>query len=406
MAVGSATMPEHFHPVVGVRLGVASAGIKKPGRKDVVVIELAKGSRVAGIFTANQFCAAPVHVARDHLERGEPRYLLINTGNANAGTGERGMRDARACCEALAKAAQHEAHAVLPFSTGVIGEPLPVDRIVDALPQALADLSETHWPEAAAGIMTTDTRPKGSSRQLTLDGKIVNISGLSKGAGMICPNMATLLGFIATDVAIAPSVLQKLASELGEISFNRITVDGDTSTNDACMLIATGQAGVEIASVESEHYPILREALKEVFLELAHAIIRDGEGATKFVTVEVMGAAAQKEALDVAYTVAHSPLVKTALFASDPNWGRILAAVGRAGVEGLDLDAIEIYLGDVCLVRNGGRAEDYTEERGQAVMDQEEITIRIDLRRGTIEERVWTCDFSHDYVTINAEYRT
>ncbi len=406
MAVGSATMPEQFFPVAGVRLGIASAGIKKPGRKDLVVIELAKGSRVAGIFTTNQFCAAPVHVARNHLEQGEPRYLLINTGNANAGTGERGMQDALACCEALAREAGHKARAVLPFSTGVIGEPLPVDRIVKGLPQALADLSEAHWPEAAAGIMTTDTRPKGASRQLILDGKTINISGISKGAGMIRPNMATMLGFIATDATIAPSVLQKLASELGELSFNRITVDGDTSTNDACMLIATGQAGAGVATIESEHYPMLREALQEVFLELAHAIVRDGEGATKFVTVEVVGAAGQKEALDVAYTVAHSPLVKTALFASDPNWGRILAAVGRAGVEGLDLEAIEIFLGDVCLVRNGGRADDYTEARGQAVMDQEEITIRIDLRRGRIEERVWTCDFSHDYVTINAEYRT
>ena len=285
MAVGPASMPEQFFPVAGVRLGIASAGIKKPGRKDLVVIELAEGSHVAGIFTTNQFCAAPVHVARRHLERGEPRYLLINTGNANAGTGERGMQDALACCEALAREAGHKAHAVLPFSTGVIGEPLPVDRIVAGLPQALAILSEAHWPEAAAGIMTTDTRPKGASRQLVLDGKTINISGISKGAGMIRPNMATMLGFIATDATIAPAELQKLASELGELSFNRITIDGDTSTNDACMLIATGQAGAGVTTIESEHYPVLREALQEVFLELAHAIVRDGEGATKFITV-------------------------------------------------------------------------------------------------------------------------
>ncbi|MGM0571729.1 bifunctional glutamate N-acetyltransferase/amino-acid acetyltransferase ArgJ [Marinobacter sp.] len=406
MAVGPATLPEHFFPVAGVRLGIASAGIKKPGRKDVVVIELSGGSRVAGIFTTNQFCAAPVHVARAHLDEGEPRYLLINTGNANAGTGERGMRDARTCCEALAQEAGARANSVLPFSTGVIGEPLPVEKIVSALPAALANLSAEHWAEAAAGIMTTDTRPKGATRQVEIDGKTINISGISKGAGMIRPNMATMLGFIATDASISPRVLQKLSSELGETSFNRITIDGDTSTNDACMLIATGEAGAGVATVESEHYPVLRDALNEVYMELAHAIVRDGEGATKFVTIEVAGAAGQKEALDVAYTVAHSPLVKTALFASDPNWGRILAAVGRAGVEGLDLEAIEIFLGDVCLVRNGGRADDYTEERGQAVMDQQEVTIRIDLKRGRIEERVWTCDFSHDYVTINAEYRT
>ncbi|MFW5823564.1 MAG: bifunctional glutamate N-acetyltransferase/amino-acid acetyltransferase ArgJ [Marinobacter sp.] len=406
MAVGPATMPERFFPVAGVRLGVASAGIKKPGRKDVVVIELSKGSRVAGIFTTNQFCAAPVHVTRSHLEEGEPRYLLINTGNANAGTGERGMRDANACCEALAKEAGVRAHSVLPFSTGVIGEPLPVDKVVAVLPAALADLSPDHWAKAAAGIMTTDTRPKGASRQLEIGGKTVTISGISKGAGMIRPNMATMLGFIATDASIAPGVLQSLSSELGEKSFNRITIDGDTSTNDACMLIATGESGVGVATVDSEHYPALREALQEVYLELAHAIVKDGEGATKFVTIEVTGAAGQHEALDVAYTVAHSPLVKTALFASDPNWGRILAAVGRAGVEGLDLEAIEIFLGDVCLVRNGGRADDYTEARGQAIMNQQDITILIDLKRGRVGERVWTCDFSHDYVTINAEYRT
>ena len=405
MAVGPGTLPDFF-PVAGIKLGIASAGIKKPGRKDIVVFELAPETRVAGIFTRNQFCAAPVVLSRRHLSQEVPRYLLINTGNANAGTGERGLADAAACCEALAKEAGISASQVLPFSTGVIGEPLPVAKIVSALPAALADTREDRWAEAASGIMTTDTRPKGASRQLDLDGHRVTISGISKGAGMIRPNMATMLGFIATDARLAPEVLQTLASELGEKSFNRITIDGDTSTNDACMLMASGQYGGPEITADSPLLPELRAALQDVYLELAHAIVRDGEGATKFVTIDVSGAASQQEALDVAYTVAHSPLVKTALFASDPNWGRILAAVGRAGVENLDLNALEIYLGDVCLVRNGGRADDYSEARGQAVMDQEEITIAIDLKRGNVRETVWTCDFSHDYVTINAEYRT
>ncbi|WP_339802076.1 bifunctional glutamate N-acetyltransferase/amino-acid acetyltransferase ArgJ [uncultured Marinobacter sp.] len=405
MAVGPGTLPQ-FAAIAGLRIGIASAGIKKPGRKDLVVLELAEGSRVAGIFTRNQFCAAPVHLARRHLAEGQPRFLLINTGNANAGTGERGMADAAECCQRLADEAGVPLSAVLPFSTGVIGEPLPVAKIVKALPDALAAMDSNGWAAAASGIMTTDTRPKGASRELMIDGQRVAISGISKGAGMIRPNMATMLGFIATDVAVAPEVLQQLASELGDMSFNRITIDGDTSTNDACMLIATGASGAPEIGVGSTHLPALRAALAEVYLELAHAIVRDGEGATKFVTIEVTGAAAQQEALDVAYTVAHSPLVKTALFASDPNWGRILAAVGRAGVPDLNLSALEIYLGDVCLVRNGGRAEDYTEARGQQVMSQEEITIHIDLRRGDVKETVWTCDFSHDYVTINAEYRT
>lgn len=405
MAVGPGTLPEFF-PVAGVRLGIASAGIKKPGRKDIVVFELAPGSRVAGLFTRNQFCAAPVTLSRKHLAEKAPRYLLINTGNANAGTGARGMDDALACCQALAQQAGVSATEVLPFSTGVIGEPLPVQKIISALPEALAGTGDNRWAEAASGIMTTDTRPKGASARVDLGGHTVTVSGISKGAGMIRPNMATMLGFIATDARIAPDALQALASELGEQSFNRITIDGDTSTNDACTLIASGQySGPEI-TFDSPHLPILREALKEVYLDLAHAIVRDGEGATKFVTIHVSGAAAQQEALDVAYTVAHSPLVKTALFASDANWGRILAAVGRAGVADLDVDILEIYLGDVCLVRGGGRAEDYSEERGQAVMNEEEITIAIDLKRGDVSETIWTCDFSHDYVTINADYRS
>ncbi|HET8848258.1 MAG TPA: bifunctional glutamate N-acetyltransferase/amino-acid acetyltransferase ArgJ [Marinobacter sp.] len=405
MAVGPGTLPDFF-PVAGVKLGIASAGIKRPGRKDIVVFELASGTRVAGIFTRNQFCAAPVTLSRQHLASGMPRYLLINTGNANAGTGARGMTDALRCCQALATEAGVAPEAILPFSTGVIGEPLPVDKIVSALPAALADTREDRWAEAASGIMTTDTRPKGASRQVDLGGHTVTISGISKGAGMIRPNMATMLGFIAMDAKVEPALLQQLASELGEKSFNRITIDGDTSTNDACMLIASGQYDGPEITADSPLLAPLRQALQDTYMELAHAIVRDGEGATKFVTIEVSGAAGHQEALDVAYTVAHSPLVKTALFASDPNWGRILAAVGRAGVENLDLNALEIHLGDVCLVRNGGRADDYSESRGQAVMNQEEITIAIDLKRGDVRETVWTCDFSHDYVTINAEYRT
>ena len=405
MAVGPGTLPEFF-PVPGIKIGIASAGIKKPGRKDLVVFELAPETRVAGIFTQNQFCAAPVVLSRRHLAETAPRYLLINTGNANAGTGKQGMADAERCCQALAGKAGASASEVLPFSTGVIGEPLPVDKIVNAMGDLLANTREDRWAEAASGIMTTDTRPKGASVQLEVDGHTVTISGISKGAGMIRPNMATMLGFIATDARIEPGLLQALASELGEKSFNRITIDSDTSTNDACMLMATGQySGPEITA-ESPQLSRLKDALRQVYLDLAHAIVRDGEGAPKFVTIDVTGAGNQGEALDVAYTVAHSPLVKTALFASDPNWGRILAAVGRAGVPELDLDAVEIYLGDVCLVRNGGRAEDYSEQRGQAVMDREEITIAINLNRGAVRETVWTCDFSHEYVTINAEYRT
>ncbi|WP_166251915.1 bifunctional glutamate N-acetyltransferase/amino-acid acetyltransferase ArgJ [Marinobacter salicampi] len=405
MAVGLGPLPEFF-PVVGVRLGVTSAGIKKPGRKDLVVIEVDEGSHVAGIFTRNQFCAAPVTLARQHMSDASPRYLLINTGNANAGTGAQGLADARACCQALAKETGVEAAQVLPFSTGVIGEPLPTDRLVPALPAAIQALDANGWTDAAHGIMTTDTLPKGASKRFRLGDDTITISGISKGAGMIRPNMATMLGFLATDANIEPRLLQVLASELGEESFNRITIDGDTSTNDACMLIATGKAGNEEINSDSLLLPELREALREVFMTLAHAIVRDGEGATKFITIEVSGAASQKEALDVAYTIAHSPLVKTALYASDPNWGRILAAVGRAGVPDLDLDALTIHLGDVCLVRGGGRADDYSEERGQAVMNEPEITIAINLNRGEIRERVWTCDFSHDYVTINAEYRS
>ncbi|PVY78836.1 glutamate N-acetyltransferase [Tamilnaduibacter salinus] len=405
MSVGLGPLPD-FHPVAGVRLGTAAAGIKKPGRPDLVVMALDSGSRVAGTFTRNQFCAAPVLVTRDHLAVEPPRYLLINTGNANAGNGEDGVADAQTCCDALAQETGGVAEQVLPFSTGVIGERLPVDRLVAGLPDALDVLSPTGWADAASGIMTTDTQPKGATRRITLGGQTVTISGISKGAGMICPNMATMLAFIATDAAIDPDLLQQLVSELGDRSFNRITIDGDTSTNDACMLIATGQSNAPEITSASDQLPVLREALLSVFLELSHAIVRDGEGATKFITIAVEQAASVDEALNVAYTLAHSPLVKTAFYASDPNWGRLLAAVGRAGVVGLDLERVAIDLGDVALVRDGGRAESYTEEQGQAVMDQPEITVRVDLGRGTVRETVWTCDLSHDYVTINAEYRT
>ncbi|WP_165857063.1 bifunctional glutamate N-acetyltransferase/amino-acid acetyltransferase ArgJ [Marinobacter sp. JSM 1782161] len=405
MAVGLGPLPD-FHAITGLRLGVARAGIKKPGRRDLVVMALEEGAQVAGIFTRNQFCAAPVLVTREHLSQAAPRFLLINTGNANAGNGEQGVADARTCCAALADLTGTAPNQTLPFSTGVIGEPLPVEVIRNGLPEALDNLAENHWAEAAEGIMTTDTLPKGATCRLELDGKPVHISGISKGAGMIRPNMATMLGFLATDADIEPALLQSLVSELGEQSFNRITIDGDTSTNDACMLVATGRSEAARLTADSPHLNAFREALKAVFMTLAHAIVRDGEGATKFITIRVEQAASTQEALDVAYTLAHSPLVKTALFASDPNWGRILAAVGRAGVPDLDLSAIEIDLGDVALVRNGGRAADYTEARGQAVMDESDITIRVGLGRGEVNDTVWTCDLSQDYVTINAEYRT
>ncbi|WP_020409320.1 bifunctional glutamate N-acetyltransferase/amino-acid acetyltransferase ArgJ [Hahella ganghwensis] len=406
MAVGPGALPDFFE-IPGVRIGIASAGIKKPGRKDVVVFELAEGSRTAGVFTKNQFCAAPVVVAKEHLKNDSPRYLLINTGNANAGTGSQGMQDALESCNALASEVNCSASHVLPFSTGVIGEPLPVSKIKSALPAALENLMSAHWPEAASGIMTTDTRPKGATVEVLVEGKPVRISGISKGAGMIRPNMATMLAFVATDAPIAQDVLQQLLTEAVERSFNRITIDSDTSTNDACILTATGQADVTaMTDLNQSEWLNFRAALQDLMQELAHAIVRDGEGATKFVEVRVEQAADRQEALDVAYTIAHSPLVKTALFASDPNWGRILAAVGRAEIESLDVNGIDIYLNDVCIVERGGRAVSYTEEAGQAVMDQEEILIRVVLRRGQVKDQVWTTDLSHEYVRINAEYRT
>ncbi|MCP5160963.1 MAG: bifunctional glutamate N-acetyltransferase/amino-acid acetyltransferase ArgJ [Hahellaceae bacterium] len=405
MAVGRGDLPEMF-PVSGVKIGVAKAGIKKPGRRDVVVFEIAEGATVAGVFTKNAFCAAPVVLCKQHLAQKAPRYLLINTGNANAGTGAQGMSDALACCDALAELTNTQTFRVLPFSTGVIGEPLPVQKIVSALPDAIAHLGENNWAESAQGIMTTDTRPKGASVQVRIGGELVTLTGISKGAGMIKPNMATMLGFVATDAKISAELLQKLHSVAAEKSFNRITIDGDTSTNDSCILIASGQSSAPEISEDLEDYAVFVSALNDLMLQLAHLIVRDGEGATKFISIQVEQAASVSEALDVAYTVAHSPLVKTALFASDPNWGRILAAVGRAGLNDLNVEGIDIYLNEVCIVANGGRSPDYTEEQGQAVMNQQEILIRILLGRGDVAETVWTTDLSHDYVTINAEYRT
>ncbi len=405
MAVGLGPLPT-LHPVPGFELGIASAGIKRPGRKDVVVMRCAEGSTVAGVFTLNAFCAAPVILAKQRVQ-GTVRYLLTNTGNANAGTGEPGMQAAIRSCASLARLAGVDQDSILPFSTGVIGEPLPVEKIETALPAALSDLSEDHWAEAATGIMTTDTLPKGASRQFEHDGVMVTVTGISKGAGMIRPNMATMLGYIATDAKVAQHVLQDLLRDAANKSFNRITIDGDTSTNDCCMLVATGRSGLpEITEASGELFAKLKQAVFEVSMEVAQSIVRDGEGATKFVTVQVNGGKNHQECLDVGYAVAHSPLIKTALFASDPNWGRILAAVGRAGVPELDVSKIDVYLGEVCIASQGGRFSGYTEEQGAAVMAKEEIEIRIELGRGSCSETIWTTDLSHEYVRINAEYRT
>jgi len=405
MAVGLGPLPT-LHPVPGFELGIASAGIKRPGRKDVVVMRCAEGSSVAGVFTLNAFCAAPVILSKQRVQ-GTVRYLLTNTGNANAGTGAPGLAAAERTCAKLAELAGVPAESVLPFSTGVIGEPLPVEKIEGALQAALDNLSENNWAEAATGIMTTDTLPKGASRQFQHDGVTVTVTGISKGAGMIRPNMATMLGYIATDAKVAPAVLKDLMLDGANKSFNRITIDGDTSTNDCCMLIATGKANLpEVTEASGALFEALKQAVFEVCMEVAQAIVRDGEGATKFVTVQVNGGGNHQECLDVGYAVAHSPLIKTALFASDPNWGRILAAVGRAGVPELDVSLIDVYLDSVCIASQGGRSPSYTEAQGSAVMAQEEITIRIELGRGQCSETIWTTDLSHEYVKINAEYRT
>ena len=404
MAVGIKE-PENLLAVDGVKCSAISAGIKSVGRKDMVMFEIAEDSKCAAVFTKNVFCAAPVIVAKEHLAAVTPRYLLINSGNANAGTGKQGLEDALSTCQLVAQSAGCKQNEVLPFSTGVIGEALPMDRFGQGIPQAYGELSTSAWMDAARGIMTTDTILKGVSRQIEIDGKAITVTGISKGSGMIRPDMATMLAFIATDAAITSSLLDECLHEAVDQSFNAITVDGDTSTNDACVLIATGRAGNETISSANDNYAVIKQLITEVCIYLAQAIIRDGEGATKFITVEVTDALNTQAAKQVAYTVAHSPLVKTALFASDPNWGRILAAVGRSGVE-IDIDNIEIYLDDVCIVSNGGRASDYSEADGQAVMSQDEISIRIKLNQGDAAARIWTSDLSYEYVKINAEYRT
>ncbi len=401
--------PARLHPVAGVRIGVAEAGIRKAGRKDLVVFDLAAGSRVAGVFTRNRFCAAPVQVCREHLAAGGGaiRALVINTGNANAGTGEPGLAAARRSCAALAAVAGCAPAEVLPFSTGVIMEPLPVERIVAGLPAAWAALAPDAWLQAAEGIMTTDTVPKAASRRLELGGRTVHVTGIAKGAGMIRPNMATMLGYVATDAAIEQAALQALVTAAADASFNRITVDGDTSTNDAFVVVATGRAGnPPVAALDSADGCVLADALTAVAVELAQAIVRDGEGATKFITVQVDGGRSEDECRQVAYAIAHSPLVKTAFFASDPNLGRILAAVGYAGIADLDQSLIDLFLDDVHVARAGGRHPDYREADGQRVMKRSEITVRVDLHRGAASSTVWTCDFSTDYVRINADYRS
>ncbi|MCW8944811.1 MAG: bifunctional glutamate N-acetyltransferase/amino-acid acetyltransferase ArgJ [Sedimenticola sp.] len=404
---GSTSEVLAFKPVPGVRLGATSAGIKYSNRNDLVIIELAEGGSCAAVFTQNAFCAAPVTVAREHLSTAMPRYLLINSGNANAGTGEPGLRAARESCKALAATRGCPINQVLPFSTGVIGELLPVEKIAVAVPDALTALTEQGWATAARAIMTTDTVPKITSRQIELSGKTVTITGMAKGSGMIRPDMATMLAYIATDALVDKHLLQLCLERAVQPSFNSITVDGDTSTNDACVLMASGVSeSPPITDAHSESFATFCAAVESVCMELARAIVLDGEGATKLVEVLVQGAESESEARDVGYTIAHSPLVKTALFASDPNWGRILAAVGRAGLENLEIDQIKIWLDDVCIVRAGGRADDYTEAAGQRVMSQDALTIRVDLGRGMSEARILTCDLSYDYVKINAEYRT
>lgn len=401
MVVGEQRSIE-VHPVTGIRMAAVASNIRYADRLDLVLIEIAERSTVAGVYTQNAFCAAPVKIAKQHSQKKSCRSFLINTGNANAGTGEAGVVAALRCCQAVADIAGLKLAEVLPFSTGVIGEELPADKIVLGIPDAYTNLSESNWHQAAQGIMTTDTRPKLASVQVEIEGKLVTITGIAKGSGMIKPNMATMLGFVFTDAKIDRSALSSLLTNAVNLSFNRVTVDGDTSTNDCCMLVATGASQLEIHADNR----LFAEALNLVFTELATGLIKDAEGATKFITIKVNQGASIDECLRVAYTVAESPLVKIAFFASDPNWGRILAAVGRVEMENLDLERVSIFLGDTQLVCNGELDEHYTEERGQIEMDQDEITVEINLARGNCSETVWTSDLSHDYIRINAEYRT
>ncbi len=400
--------PEQLFSIAGMRIGVAEAGVRKQGRKDLTVVLLEEGASVSGVFTSNRFCAAPVQLCREHLATGQRmRAMLINTGNANAGTGTDGLARARKTCVALSQKLGVAVEQILPFSTGVIMEPLPDDRIIAGLDAAMADARPGNWLRAAEGIMTTDTAPKAYGAEVVIGGKTVSITGISKGAGMIRPNMATMLGFIATDACVGQGVMKQLALELAEGSFNRVTVDGDTSTNDSLVVIATNRAGhASIESLASADGQALKAAMLGVARNLAQAIVRDGEGATKFITVQVEGGRSAEECRKVAYAIAHSPLVKTAFYASDPNLGRILAAVGYAGIDDLDQGGIELFLDDVHVATQGGRNPAYREEDGQRVMKQSEITVRVGLGRGTAAETVWTCDFSHEYVTINADYRS
>ncbi|KMT66409.1 bifunctional glutamate N-acetyltransferase/amino-acid acetyltransferase ArgJ [Catenovulum maritimum] len=404
---------ETLNPIEGIRLGWTEAGIKKTNRKDLLVIEVAPGSSVSGVFTQNRFCAAPVKLCQKHLASGNQiKALVINTGNANAGTGEQGMKDAIVTCQAVAETMNIEMEAVLPFSTGVILEHLPMNKLLPAIPKAVSNLATDHWAQAAEAIMTTDIAPKAYSSQIDLAGAKVKVTGISKGAGMIHPNMATMLGYLATDAAIEQSFLDEITKEIADLSFNCISVDGDTSTNDSFIVMATGQSGAEkITSRESNGFKALFDELVKASQFLAQAIVRDGEGATKFITVNVKGAKSVKEAKTIGFSIGKSPLVKTAMFASDPNLGRVLAAIGYASrecesLEDLDTNALELYFGDVMVAEKGGRAESYLEEQGQAIMDQAEIEMTVVLNRGEAQTTIWTCDFSYDYVKINAEYRT
>lgn len=398
--------PETLLSVAGIRLGAAAAGLRYLDRSDLVVIVIEPDANTAAVFTQNCFAAAPVIVAKEHFTSAAPRALLINAGQANAGTGQAGIEAARQSCQFVADQLGCSPESVLPFSTGVIGDAPPLDKMVAALPECVANSNEDAWVSAAFGIMTTDTVAKGCSRTITLDGQTVTITGIAKGSGMIHPNMATMLAFVGSDIAMDPALLQRSLGNAVKQSFNRITVDGDTSTNDACVLIASGAAKLESLAVDSPAYQLWYEALCEVLLELAQSIVRDAEGITKFVTVQVEEGRSEDDCLAVAFTVAHSPLTKTALFASDPNWGRILAAVGRAPIDNLDVDKVSLHLNDVCVLEKGDIATDYTEERGQEAMAPDEITIRIGLGAGKTSASVWTSDLSHDYIRINAEYRS
>ena len=403
----NAPLAKDLLPVNGVQLGFAQAHIRKPNRKDVLVMTLPEGSSVAGVFTLNRFCAAPVTVCKDHLEKNKGiRALLVNTGCANAGTGQQGLDDARASCIAVAQELNISPEQVLPFSTGVILETLPMERLLAGIPNAVANLQTDDWLNAAEAIMTTDIVAKGTSRTLSIEGKTVTITGISKGSGMIHPNMATMLGYIATDAAISQSALDKIIQHAVNKSFNCITVDGDTSTNDSLILMATGQAGNAAVTEENAEFITLCDALTDVATELAQAIVRDGEGATKFMTIQVEAGKDEEECRKVAYAIAHSPLIKTAFFASDPNLGRILAAIGYAGIDDLDVNTLQLYLGDVLVAEKGGRAAAYVEEQGAAVMKESDILVRVVLNRGDANATVWTCDFSYDYVKINADYRS